>query len=184
MKIYSLFRMSFRFALIFTMSGLYGTTAAQPVKTLPDTSQMAYNGISERLKVYVYPGKGQSKQQQKQDEFECYKWAMDQSGIDPLNPPKVQSPATQTGPNGTMVIGGAKGAAAGVAIGAIAGNTGEGAAIGAVVGGLAGIRKRRMEKEKEQQQAAASEQQQQAAINSSYTKAFTACMQGKGYTVN
>ena len=40
---------------------------------LPDTSKMTYNQISTGLKLYVFPAKEQSKQQQKADEFECYK---------------------------------------------------------------------------------------------------------------
>src|SRR6185369_13234982 len=71
---------------------------AQTAPTIPDTSKMTYNQISSGLKLYVFPAKNQSKQQQKTDEFECYKWAMEQSGIDPLNLPKVQAPPKETGP--------------------------------------------------------------------------------------
>jgi hypothetical protein len=56
---------------------------------LPDTAKMTYNQISQACKLYVFPSKGQSQQQQKKDEFECYKWAMEQSGVDPFNLPKV-----------------------------------------------------------------------------------------------
>jgi hypothetical protein len=42
------------------------------------------------MKLYVYPAKNQSKQTQKEDEFACYKWAVEQSGIDSLNLPKVE----------------------------------------------------------------------------------------------
>jgi hypothetical protein len=41
---------------------------AQTVPTtqlLPDTAKMTYNQISQQMKLYVYPAKGQSKQQQK-----------------------------------------------------------------------------------------------------------------------
>ena len=60
---------------------------------------MTYNQISQQMKLYVFPSKGQSKQQQKEDEFECYKWAVEQSGIDPLNPPKVEAAPVQSGPD-------------------------------------------------------------------------------------
>jgi hypothetical protein len=43
---------------------------------VPDTSKMTYNQISSSLKLYVFPAKKQSKQQQKVDEFECYNWAV------------------------------------------------------------------------------------------------------------
>src|SRR4051794_12619416 len=114
---------------------------AQQTPSLPDTSKMAYNQISSGLKLYVFPAKGQNQQQQKVDEFECYKWAIQQSGIDPLNLPKVQAAPAQTGPTGAAVGGAAKGAAAGGAIGAIAGDGGKGAAIGAVAGGFCGLEK-------------------------------------------
>ena len=68
--------------------------AAPATPALPDTSKMSYNQISQQAKLYVYPAKGQNKQQQKSDEFECYKWAVEQSGIDPLNLPKVEAPTT------------------------------------------------------------------------------------------
>lgn len=62
----------------------------------------------------------------------CFTWAKNQTGIDPLNPPKVQADQVEKGPDGSTI----NGAAAGAAIGAIAGDTGKGAAIVAVVGGL------------------------------------------------
>ena len=65
---------------------------------LPDTAKMTYNQISSGLKLYVFPAKNQTKQKQKEDEFECYKWAVQQSGIDPLNLPKVQAAPAETGP--------------------------------------------------------------------------------------
>jgi hypothetical protein len=105
-------------------------------KVLPDTAKMTYNQISQTMKLYVFPAKNQSKQKQKEDEFECYKWAVEQSGIDPLNLPKAEPVPVQSGPTGGAVKGAAKGAAAGVAIGAIAGDAGKGAAIGAAAGGM------------------------------------------------
>src|SRR3954467_3939044 len=118
----------------------FQTAFAQTPPSLPDTSKMTYNQISSGLKLYAFPAKNQNQQQQKADEFECYKWAMQQSGIDPLNLPKVEAAPVKSGPTGGAVGGAAKGAAAGVAIGAIAGDAGKGAAIGAVAGGLAGRR--------------------------------------------
>ena len=115
--------------------------------------------------------------------MECFKWAKDQSGYDPLNPPDVQANQVETGPDGSAVKGAAKGAAAGAAIGAIAGDTGEGAAIGAVVGGLRGRRASKAQKQQQQQsnnQAAANKEKE---LLDDYIKAFSVCMEGKGYTV-
>src|SRR6478609_1039825 len=172
-----------RFFLAVIIIGICQTSFAQAPPALPDTSKMTYNQLSSTLKLYVYPAKGQSQQQQKKDEFECYKWAMEQSGIDPLNPPKVEAAPAQTGPTGGGARGAAKGAAAGVAIGAIAGDAGEGAAIGAVAGGLAGRRQGKQAQQQQNQQAQANAANAQQEIKNSFIKGFSACLEGKGYTI-
>jgi hypothetical protein len=158
--------------------------AQQPAApTLPDTSKMAYNAISQQMKLFVYPTKGQTKQQQKEDEFECYKWAVEQSGIDPLNLPKVAAPPPQSGPTGTAVVGAAKGAAAGAAIGSISGDMGKGAAYGAMIGGIAGRRQGKQAQAGANQQAQQQTAAQEQAMKDSFKKAFTVCIEGKGYTI-
>src|SRR4051794_2872823 len=141
MKLNFFFKAVSLFFLPVIMLAFCETAFAQAPPSLPDTSKMTYNQISSAMKLYVFPAKEQSKQKQKEDEFECYKWAVEQSGIDPLNLPKVQAAPAQTGPTGAAVGGAAKGAAAGGAIGAIAGDGGKGAAIGAVAGGFCGLEK-------------------------------------------
>lgn len=177
------FKTLFFFLLIIFISYLPVKVFAQAPPSLPDTSKMTYNQISNGLGLYAYPAKGQSQKKQKGDEFECYKWAMQQSGIDPLNLPKVEAAPVETGPDGSMIVGGAKGAAAGLAIGAIAGDAGKGAAIGAVVGGLGGIRKKKMTDAQKQQQSQANAANTEQAIKESFVKGFSACMEGKGYTI-
>ena len=169
--------------LIFVMLGFSASISAQAIKSLPDTSKMAYNEISQHMKLYVFPAKDQSKQKQKEDEFACYKWAAEQSGVDPLNPPKVEAAPAQSGPNGSVVGGAAKGAAAGVAIGAIAGDAGKGAAIGATAGAMAGVRRGRMKNDQANQKSQAAAAGKEADIKNSYLKAFQVCMEGKGYTI-
>lgn len=160
---------------------LFAQESAPPA--LPDTAKMTYNQISQGLKLYVYPSKEQSKQQQKEDEFECYKWAVEQSGIDPLNLPKVEAAPAQTGPTGGAVRGAAKGAAAGAAIGAITGDAGEGAAVGAIVGGLSGRRQGKQAQAQQNQQAQANAAATEQEMKNSFTKAFSVCIEGKGYTI-
>ena len=162
--------------------GFGQTVIAQNAPTIPDTTKMTYNQISSGLKLYVFPAKGQSKQQQKKDEFECYQWAQEQSGIDPLNLPKVEAPV-QSGPTGGAVVGAAKGAAAGAAIGAIAGDAGKGAAIGAVAGGLAGRGAGKQAQAQQNQQAQAKATAAEQEMKNSFIKAFSVCMEGKGYTI-
>lgn len=141
------------------------------------------NGIAKSLGLYVFPSNNQSPEQQATDESECFTWAKNQTGIDPLNPPEVEAKQVDNGPDGSAIVGAAGGAAAGAAIGAIAGDAGEGAAIGAVVGGL---RRRRASTAQKQHQQAANNQEASAsekAMMDNYKKAYTACMEGKGYTV-
>src|SRR5687768_15809811 len=130
--------------------------------------------------VFVYPSKGQTKEQQEQDEFSCYKWAKEQTGFDP-NQPMQQAAAPP--PQGGAVKGAARGAAIGAVGGAIGGDAGKGAAIGAGVGAAGGAMRRRHAAE---QQAAAQEKAKQAynAELGGYKRAFGACMTGRGYTVS
>lgn len=172
------------FFVVGLLLAFHAVYAQQPVApTMLDTSKITYNQISHAMGLYVFPAKGQSQSQQKKDEFECYNWAVAQSGIDPLNLPKVEAAPVQSGPTGAAVGGAAKGAAAGAAIGAITGDAGEGAAVGAVVGGLAGRRQGQAAQANAnataQKNAAAEEQ----AMKDSYKKAFSVCLEGKGYTL-
>ena len=140
--------------------------------------------VSNKVGLYVFPAKDQSAAQQADDEAYCYKWGVQQSGIDPLNPPKVQAQQVDMGPDGAAVGGAARGALAGVAIGAIAGDAGKGAAIGAVTGGLGGRRASRAGRSQQQQANNQAAVQAEADMMNSFKKAYSACLQGKGYTVN
>ena len=140
----------------------------------------AQQSISSSLGVIPYPAQGQSAAKQNQDEGECYAWAKNQTGIDPVavasTPPPPSSPAVG---GGERVKGAARGAAGGAAIGAIAGDTGKGAGIGAVAGTLAGGRQARQNKQSQATQA----QDANSARLQRFNKAFGACMEGKGYVV-
>lgn len=136
--------------------------------------------LSSSLGVVPYPKKGQSASQQSSDEGQCYTWAKQQTGIDPMAvasaPPPQQSPAVG---GGERLKGAARGAAGGAAIGAIAGDTGKGAGIGAVAGTMAGGRQARQNQKTKQQQAQAAK----GATIQHFNKAFGACMEGRGYVV-
>lgn len=145
--------------------------------------QAQSSSISRSLGLYVFPAEGQDAAQQDADETECFKWAKQQSGYDPMNPTVAVAQDVDRSPDGRAIGGAARGAAGGAAIGAIAGDAGTGAAIGAVVGGVRGRRSKVVGDEMQQQannQAAAAETKRLAQ---DYNKAFTACMQGKGYKV-
>ncbi len=124
----------------------------------------------------IYPAKGQSQEQMEKDKFDCYSWAKQQTGVDPM----VASAAPQqpAGSQGSTVRGAARGAAVGAGIGAIAGDAGKGAAVGAAFGGLRGHRQRREAEQIQQHQAAQSNQR-----IDEYNRAYSACLESKGYTV-
>ncbi len=141
--------------------------------------------------VVVYPAKGQSQQQMEKDKFDCYSWAKGQTGFDPMATPKAStpppSPPPAEGNTGRGALrGAAGGAAVGAGIGAISGNAGKGAAIGAAAGGTMGaMRSNSQKKEAEaaQQQWAEQVASQYNQKRSGYNRAFSACLEGKGYTV-
>jgi len=139
--------------------------------------------IAKGLGLYVFPSQNQDKDQQELDEYKCYKWAKEQTGFDPINPTKVQAKQADRSPDGTAVRGAARGAAAGAAIGAIAGDAGEGAAIGAIAGALRGRRAKVVGDEMEQQQNNQAAAAKEKEMRDNFNKAFSACMEGKGYTV-
>jgi hypothetical protein len=139
--------------------------------------------FAKSMGIYVFPAKNQDAAMQAKDDTDCYKWAVEQSGVDPLNPTKVEAEQAQTGPDGTAVRGAARGAAAGVAIGAIAGDAGKGAAIGAVAGGLAGRRARKANEYHQQEANNDAAKKEEQAMTDSFKKAYSVCMEGKGYTV-
>ena len=171
-----------------------GTSPPAPAAAAPTAGQ---SSLSSSLGVFVFPAKNQTATQQSNDEGACYGWAKSQTGIDPMNikPPQPSQPsqAPQQAANagaGAPVKGAVGGAALGAAGGAIGGKAGKGAALGAATGVVAGgVSKRRAQKEaaqQQQQEQSAADQQAQAAIaqqKATYNKAFSACMEGKGYTV-
>jgi hypothetical protein len=169
--------------LFLSLGALAQGTPVPVTKTMPDSTKMTYNQISKAAGLFVYPAKGQNQNQQKKDEYECYVWAIDQSGIDPLNTPKTEAPPAQTGPTGGAVKGAAKGAAAGAAIGAIAGDAGKGAAIGATAGAMRGRQQGKQAQAQANQQAQSQATATDAQMKETFKKALSVCLEGKGYTI-
>jgi uncharacterized protein YcfJ len=135
----------------------------------------------------AFPAKGQSPEQMERDKFDCYQWAKQQTGFDPMKTPQATAPPPETASSGARPVrGAARGAAVGAVGGAIAGDTGKGAAIGAASGALVGGMRRR-DQARQQQQAQQQWAEQQAAEyrqkRNTYNRAYSACLEGKGYTV-
>ena len=168
------------------------TTAA--LAQAPPTGQKT---LAATLDVYAFPQKGQEASQQSQDEAACYQWAVQNTGNDPFALQKqAQQQAQQTeqakkSAEGASAGSGAKGAVSGAAKGAVIGeiasdDAGKGAAVGAAAGVVAGRRRGRMAEAQAQQQIQQQGQQKQAATQEEMTKfkkAFSACLEGKGYLV-
>jgi hypothetical protein len=139
-------------------------------------------GATAAQQMFVFPAKGQSPQQQAQDEAACNSWATNQTGFNPAQAPSAPPPSGQA-TQGGLVRGGARGAATGAVVGAIAGDAGRGAAAGAAGGALIGGMRRRDQRRQQEAQDQAWQQQQNAA-REAWRRAYAACLQGKGYTVN
>jgi hypothetical protein len=171
---------------------LSGVAVAQAPATAPPAAPAAapaapaapagQDAAASLLKVYVFPANNQTPDQQSKDSNDCYAWAKQQTGIDPTVAPQAVTADPNAG-KGSAVRGAAKGAAAGAAIGAIAGDTGKGAAIGATAGGMGGVSNRRQAKGQAEQKAAQQTQQAAATQTDTFKKAYSACMEGKKYTV-
>jgi hypothetical protein len=147
----------------------------------------------------IYPAKGQTAEQQSKDEGECQVWAKQNTGIDPLaladtaSQPPPAAAAAPPAESGQRVKGAARGAAGGAVVGAVAGDAGKGAAVGAAAGTVAGgSRKRQAERDSQaagqQAQAQAQQQAQAQSANTqsqlaTFNKAYSACLEGRGYSV-
>ena len=163
-------------ALIFVL-GMAGQVQAQAQTTNITAS------LNKKLGIYVFAAKKQDAAQQAKDEQEAFEWAVKQTGVNPLTMKATQAAAVEKGPDGKAVKGAARGALAGVAIGAIAGDAGKGAAIGATGGGLVGVIKKRRANADAKQEAQTTATQTDEKALANFIKAYTACLEGKGYSV-
>ena len=132
--------------------------------------------------LYIYPQKGQSQDQQDLDEVQCYRWAKEESGFDPMSTPQASAPApTGQTRSGTMLKGGLGGAVVGGLLGGKKG-AGYGAAAGGLIGG---VHQHQHNKQVEADRASweRRETANYAANRDNYNRAFSACMESRGYTV-
>jgi hypothetical protein len=167
------------------------TLAEEPAAAPPTPS------VSRDLGLHAYPAKNQVAAQQQKDEVECYRWAAQDSGFNPLaavgeQPAPAPPAATQNGPStaGGAATGAVAGAAAGALIGAIAGDTGKGAGIGAGTGLLGGVLIAKHKQKEAHKEADAERARQQAAAKAEtpqklegFKKAYCVCMEARSYVV-
>jgi hypothetical protein len=147
----------------------------------------AAQSVSSSLGLVVYPSNNQAASQVAKDEGECHAWARQNTGVDPANPMagvQVQAPQPPPGGGASAGRGAVRGAAAAGIIGNIADeDAGEYAAVGAVVGAARGARARQAQAAQAQQQSQAQNQAIAQERMGMFTKAFSACMEARSYTV-
>lgn len=146
--------------------------------------------------LYVYPAKGQSNKQLEKDRYECYLWASKNTGFDPTSATsqkdqaKVVRVPVQNEKQGAALAGTVIGAIAGAALGAgDRHDHGQAAVAGAAVGTMIGAtveQKGQIEAEQkaraEAEQIAQQRQSQEDGMDR-YRRAFSACLEGRGYVV-
>jgi hypothetical protein len=138
----------------------------------------ASSTIAWAQKPVAYPAKNQDAKQQGSDDSQCLAWSKQTTGIDPAA--ASAAPPPPSGPHGERMAGALRGAAGGAVIGEVAdGDSSKGAGVGAAAGVLAGGARARRNHAAQAQQAQAAQTQ----TMNTYYRAYTACMEGRGYTV-
>jgi outer membrane lipoprotein SlyB len=156
------------------------------------TQPVQNQNITAITQIYFYPTQGQSTQQQSRDHYECYNWAVEQTGFDPSASSIVPEQRVRVVPmpppgHDTVVM-----SIAGAVLGAlIAGprHAAGGALIGAAGGAMAGAASDVSREESAQQLEEAYQNHNQArnlgnekkALD--FRRAMSACLEGRGYTV-
>ena len=181
-------RVGFRlmlFLLIFSLAACYPATyrevtVAKPTPKPPMTQ------------VFFYPKEGQTTEQQSRDQYECYNWAMQQTGFDPSQssiPSERRVKVVPMPPPGhdTAAL-----AIAGAVLGALIAGPRH-AAVGALIGGGSGAAAGAVSDVTRQQYAQQMEEayaNRDQALDARYEgkardfrRAMGACLEGRGYSV-
>jgi hypothetical protein len=175
---------------VLALAGCYPATYREVSRPMPgDNGRSPGAPITQ---IYFYPKAGQTNEQQSRDHYECYNWAMQQTGFDPSQssiPSEQRVRVVPMPPPGhdTAVL-----AITGAVLGAlIAGprHAGVGALIGAGSGAIAGAASdasrqqtaRQLEEAYSNRDRAIDAQYEERAFN--FRRAMSACLEGRGYTV-
>ena len=180
----------FLFLTVLALAGCYPATYREVSRPVPgDNGRSPGAPITQ---IYFYPKAGQTNEQQSRDHYECYNWAMKQTGFDPSQssiPPVQRVRVVPMPPPGhdTTVL-----AITGAVLGAlIAGprHAAGGALIGAAGGAIAGAAAdssrqqtaRQLEEAYPNRDRALDAQYEGRALN--FRRAMSACLEGRGYSV-
>ena len=173
--------------LVFGVANLALSACAPPAYTVRPSQ--APPPPMPSVQIYYYPNRGQSKEQQERDRYECYQWAVKQTGFDPGQAqlaPHQRVEVVPTTPPGANV---AAGAMTGAVVGSMLSGRrdhGQGMVFGAITGAMLGA----ASEQAQQEQAAQMQQHYDAKTyarlerqSRDYRRAMTACLEGRGYTV-
>ena len=142
--------------------------------------------------IYFYPARGQTPAQQERDRYECYLWAVKQSGFDPGQAQLAPHQRVEVKPVPAPGTDTAVGAFSGAVIGSMLAaphDRGEGMVFGAITGALLGAASdtaRQEQAQRIQQQYDVKDAQRNARLERQardYRRAMAACLEGRGYTV-
>jgi len=142
--------------------------------------------------VYFYPKAGQTNEQQSRDQYDCYNWAIKQTGFDPGQSAIPRDDRVRVVPMPPPGHDTATLAIAGAVLGALIGGhhyAGQGALIGATGGAIVGAASdaSRMEAARQQEEAYnAQNRLRDARLEEKafgFRRAMSACLEGRGYSV-
>ena len=184
-------------ALLLTLEGCV-VAPARPYHPPPAPPQIVYRApapvpeVAPPQATYFYAERGQSEAQQDRDRYECYRWAVRETGTDPGMTPVRQPLLVQSAPpvrDGAPVVGGA---VVGAAVGSVLSgprHMGEGAVLGAIFGAVVGAAAQEQQAQAAERSAERAQARNAAALDAarrpsdSFRRAVSACMGGRGYRV-
>lgn len=162
------------------------TQVTHPRRPLPPQARF----LPTSAGILAYPAKGQSPQQQRIDESECYNWSKQQSGYGP-QPPSSPSPPAKAAPMDDPPddIEFARDAVQVPAVSALgeaaAGRAGRSAPVAAVCGGSRGVTQSQREEHVVRRWKISVNQAQpaQSALRDSFKRRMVVCLEARGYVV-
>jgi hypothetical protein len=175
--------------LILALAACYPATYQKVPSAGPGPNPSPRTPVTQ---VFFYPKAGQTTEQQSRDHYECYNWAIKQTGFDPSQttiPPEQRVRVVPMPPPGHdtavlaitgavlgALIAGPRHAGAGALIGA-----GSGAVTGAVSDSSRQQTARQLEEAYSNRDRAFDAQYEGRALN--FRRAMGACLEGRGYSV-
>ena len=187
-------RVCLRLLLLLAVLALAACYYPAPYRTVsrPAPEDRGGSPRAPLTQVYFYPKAGQTTEQQSRDHYDCYNWAIKQTGFDPGQSAIPTNQRVRVVPMPPPGHDTAALAVAGAVLGALIGGPRHavgGALVGASAGAIAGATSDSARQEAARQQEEAYARQDQArdaqlerkALD--FRRAMSACIEGRGYSV-